>query len=284
MKFSNVVLFAVAVVLSFSLIAGTTISFAQEKMSMDEYRAQLQQWQEREANAKKASEDCAAEVEKLKGEIETTQAEIEKVWGEILAEIGTDQAGVDAFREKLKALEADVDGLLALTPEELFKKRSEVEAAEAKLEEYKKDRISALTEMQNLIATIEGKLTQVKNKMPKAIYDEYTVVVGDYLWKISGKPDVYNDPIQWMRIYSYNKDQIKDPDLIYPDQVFKIQREVGPDEYLVGKGDYLAKIAGNPDVLGDPASWTKIYEKNKDIIGEDPNQIFPYTVLVIPKD
>jgi len=284
MKFSNIVLSAFAVVLSFSLIAGVSLSFAQEKMSMDEYRAQLQQWQEREANAKKAAEGCAAEVEKLKGEIETTQAEIEKIWNEILAEIGTDQAGVDAFREKLKALEADVDGLLALSPEELFKKRDEVEAAEAKLEEYKKDRISALTEMQNMIATIEGKLTQVKNKMPKAIYDEYTVVVGDYLWKISGKPDIYNDPIQWMRIYSYNKDQIKNPDLIYPDQVLKIQREVGPNEYLVAKGEYLAKIAGKADVLGDPASWTKIYEKNKEIIGEDPNQIFPYTVLVIPKD
>ncbi len=136
----------------------------------------------------------------------------------------------------------------------------------------------------DLIATIEGKLTQIKNKMPKAVYDEYTVVVGDYLWKISGKDNIYGDPTHWMRIYSYNLDQIKDPDLIYPDWVLKIQREVGADEYLVAKGDYLRKIAENPQVLGDLSSWTKIYEKNKGVIGDDPNLIFPYTVLVIPTE
>ncbi len=270
--------------LSVSLFFGATFSMAQEKMSMDEYKAQLADWQKREADAKAAAETCQSDVASLKGEVETTQADIDKTWGEILAALGTDQAGVDAFRAELKNLEAQVDGLLALSPEELFKKRDELEGLIAQLEEAKKNKIAALTEMQNLIATIEGKITQVQNKMPKAVYDEYNVIVGDYLWKISGKEDIYADPIKWMRIYSYNKDQIKNPDLIFPDQVLKIQREVGPEEYLVAKGDYLQKIAGNADVIGDPASWTKIYEKNKDIIGEDPNMIFPHTVLVIPKE
>ncbi len=276
------IIFALA--LSISLLLGASFSIAQEKMSMDEYKAQLADWQNREAQAKTAGDNCSSDVEKLKGEIEAAQAEKDKIWNEILALLGTDQAGVDNFRASLKDLEAQVDGLLALTPEELFKKRDELTAAEDKLNELKQNKIAALTEMQNIIAAIEGKITQAKNKMPKAVYDEYNVVVGDYLWKISGKETVYNDPIQWMRIYSYNKDQIKNPDLIYPDQVLKIQKEVGPDEYLVAKGDYLQKIAGNADVLGDPASWTKIYEKNKDIIGENANMIFPHTVLVIPKE
>ena len=257
---------------------------AQEKMTMEEYNAQLQEWQQREAVANKAAEDCGKAVADLKGEVEAANAETEKTWNEILTMIGTDQAGVDAFRSKLKALESDVDGLLALSPEELFKKRDEIKAADAKLAEYKSDRISALTEMQNLLASIEGKLTQVKNKLPKAIYDEYNVVVGDYLWKISGKADIYDNPMQWMRIYSYNKDQINNPDLIFPEQILKIHRESGEDEYLVAKGDYLQKIAGNADGLGDPSKWTSIYEKNKDIIGDDANLIFPYTVLVIPAD
>jgi len=278
----KVIIFTLA--LSISLLLGASLSIAQEKMSMDEYKAQLADWQKREADAKGAGDTCASDVEKLKGEIEAAQAEKEKVWNEILAQINTDQAGVDNFRANLKDLEAQVDGLLALTPEELFKKRDELNAAAEKLNEVKKEKTAALTEMQNIIAAIEGKITQAKNKMPKAVYDEYNVVVGDYLWKISGKEDIYNDPIQWMRIYSYNKEQIKDPDLIYPAQVLKIQKEVGPDEYLVAKGDYLQKIASNAEVLGDPASWTKIYETNKDIIGENANLIFPHTVLVIPKE
>lgn len=272
------------IVLCFALLLGASLSIAQEKMTMEEYNTQLAEWQKREADAKKAGEDCGSANEALKGEIEAVIAEIAKTWDEIYAEIGTDKAGVDAFRAELEALDAKCDGLLALTPEELFKKRDEIKEACGKLDEAKKNRISALTEMQNLIATIEGKLTQIKNKMPKAVYDPYTVVVGDYLWKISGKADIYDDPTHWMRIYSYNKDQIEDPDLIYPDWILKIQREVGPEEYLVAKGDYLQKIAENPEVLGDPSSWTKIYEKNKNIIGDDANMIFPHTVLVIPKE
>jgi len=275
-----------AFVLSLVLILGASLSFAQEdvKMTMEEYEQQMAEWQERLANADSGKADCSAANEELTQEIENVKAESEQVWQEILEEIGTDQAGVDAFRSDLQALDAQCDGLLALTPEELFNKRDEVDEIAAKLEEAKGNRISALTEMQNLIATIEGKLTQIKNKMPKAVYDEYTVMVGDYLWKISGKPDIYDDPTHWMRIYSYNADQIDDPDLIYPDWILKIQREVGPDEYLVAKGDYLQKIAENPEVLGEPDSWTQIYEKNKKILGDDPNLIFPHTVLVIPKE
>lgn len=283
MQVSNKVFIVLMLAIAFSLVLGSSV-FAQEKMKMEEYNAQLQEWQQREAAAKKASEDCGKAVADLKGEIEAANAETEKTWTEILALIETDQAGVDAFRAKLKALESDVNGLLALSPEELFKKRDEIKEAEEKLAEYKSSKISALTEMQNLIATIEGKLTQVKNKLPKAVYDEYSVVVGDYLWKISGKADIYDNPMQWMRIYSYNKEQINDPDLIFPEQILKIHRQSGDNEYLVDKGDYLQKIAGNADVLGDPSKWTKIYEKNKDIIGEDANLIFPYTVLVIPED
>lgn len=271
-----------ALLLSFSLIFGATVSLAQEKMSMEDYNAQLAQWQEREATAKKALDECGQASEEMKKESETIQGDIDATWKAIYDEIETDADAVAAYRQKLQELDAKVSGLLALSPEELFKKRDEVKEAEDMLAAFKMDRISALTDMQNMIAGIEGKLTQIKNKMPKAIYDEYSVVVGDYLWKVSGKADIYGNPMQWMRIYSYNKEQIKDPDLIYPEQILKIQREVGPEEYLVEKGDYLAKIAGKAEMMGDPSTWTKIYEKNKAIIGDDPNMIFPYTVLVIP--
>ncbi|MDZ7315383.1 MAG: LysM peptidoglycan-binding domain-containing protein [candidate division KSB1 bacterium] len=274
----------VLIVTALALTLGASLSFAQAKMTMAEYNKQMAEWQARLEAAEKGKVECAAKNESLKKQIGELQAQTDQVWKEILALIGVDQAAVDAFRAELKALDAKCDGLLALSPEELFKKRADVNEIEAKLAELKKNRIAVLSEMQKLIAQIEGKLAQIKSKMPKAIYDTYTVVVGDYLWKISGKKDIYNDPMQWMRIYSYNRDQIKNPDLIYPNWVLKIQRECGPDEYLVAKGDYLQKIAANPQVLGDPTSWTKIYEKNKDIIGDDPNLIFPHTVLIIPKN
>jgi len=273
------------IVLSLVLILGASLSFAQDKMTMEEYEQQLAEWQTRLDAADKGKADCGTANEALTSEIDAVQAETDKVWAEILESLGTDQDGVDAFRKELQAMDAKADGLLALSAEELFQKRDEVEALSDALAAAKANKISALTEMQNLIAVIEGKLAQIKSKLPKATYEPYTVVVGDYLWKISGKDDIYGDPTQWMKIYSVNTDQIDDPDLIYPDWVLKILKGgVFPDQYLVAKGDYLQKIAENPEVLGDAASWTKIYEKNKDIIGDDPNMIFPHTVLVIPQE
>lgn len=52
----------------------------------------------------------------------------------------------------------------------------------------------------------------------------YTVMSGDNLWNIAGKSSVYGNPYQWPLIYKANSDQIKDADLIYPGQVFSINR------------------------------------------------------------
>ena len=48
----------------------------------------------------------------------------------------------------------------------------------------------------------------------------HTVVPKDTLWWISDK--WYKDPVLWPAIYEINKDQIKDPDLIFEGQKFDI--------------------------------------------------------------
>lgn len=50
----------------------------------------------------------------------------------------------------------------------------------------------------------------------------YTVVRGDNLWNIAKKSQHYGNGFAWTMIYKANRDKIKDPDLIYPKQVFKI--------------------------------------------------------------
>ena len=53
---------------------------------------------------------------------------------------------------------------------------------------------------------------------------------GECLWKIAEYEKIYQDPFQWPLIYNANKDQIKDPDLIFPDQNFAIPRDVPEEE------------------------------------------------------
>ena len=48
----------------------------------------------------------------------------------------------------------------------------------------------------------------------------YTVVAGDTLSKIAKQE--YGDASKWKHIYEANKNVIKNPDLIYPGQTFKI--------------------------------------------------------------
>lgn len=278
--FTQIFLVLVVGMVSLALVAPVA---AQEKMTMDEYKTELAAAQQREATAKAEIAKVDEEIARLKAEIASTDQQTTAAWDEIYTMVGTDRAGVEAYRNQVRSLESDIDALMALSPEELYKRRAEIDQLQARLDEMKGSKISKLTEMQDWIATLEGKLTQLRSKAAsyQPSYDQYTVVRGDYLWKISGKQEIYGDPYQWMRIFSFNREMIKDANLIYPEQTFKIHRGEGSDEfYLVKKGDYLAKIAGS---MGGPTTWMKIYEANKDIIGDNRNMIYPYTVLRVPK-
>jgi len=57
---------------------------------------------------------------------------------------------------------------------------------------------------------------------PPAGAEQYTVVPGDWLSKIAQR--FYGNWRNWDRILEANRDRIKNPDLIYPRQVFTIPR------------------------------------------------------------
>ena len=77
----------------------------------------------------------------------------------------------------------------------------------------------------------------------------HTVKKGECLWWIAEYRDIYNDPFQWPLIYDANKDQIKDPDLIYPGQAFFIPR----GGYTIEEVKEARRKAGAPRPYTPPA-------------------------------
>src|SRR3990172_4832093 len=129
------------------------------------------------------------------------------------------------------------------------KKKAEVEEKEA--EEVAKAAEGAKAEE-------EAKAAEEAKAGKEKISHE--VVKGESLWKIAKYKDVYKNPFMWPIIYKENHDKIKDPDLIYPKQVFSI-----PRDFLSGDKDKAvrhAKTRGEWSLHDGPEKyWEDGYKK-----------------------
>ena len=105
----------------------------------------------------------------------------------------------------------------------------------------------------------------------------YTVELGDTLSNIAQR--VYNDSseVSWKVIYNANKRVIgNDPNLIRVGEVLYIP-PITTGTYTVQPGDTLSSIAQY--LYGDSTLWRKLYDANKQVIGNNPDSLRPGEVL-----
>ena len=91
------------------------------------------------------------------------------------------------------------------------------------------DLLAELDKLLNDINTSEPEPDLTTSTGPAPI-SRYIVQSGDHLWGISGQAQVYGDSYQWPLLYKRNRDDIYDPDLIYPGQVLHIDREASEQQ------------------------------------------------------
>lgn len=183
-------------------------AFAQEEMTKDEWQAEINRLTEKKVSLQEDIKTLQEEVNAAK----TTLAELqsyEDCMQELYAMVDAKEADIDNFRKKVQALEGKIN-----------RKEPVKEDRQAELDNLKANKISALPEFYNKVHNELQRKLDAWVIVPTEI--NYTVVKGDHLWGIAKKDAHYGNPFAWPVIYQANRDQIKNPDLIYPAQVFKI--------------------------------------------------------------
>jgi Uncharacterized protein containing LysM domain len=247
---------------------------------------ELMMLQVRQANAGSQVTENELKIVALGEEIALLDLEYDVIYTRIMNSIGTvSHSELVDFEQKLNEIKNKLDYYDQLPNSELYKSNQEIKNFIAQYESLKGEDIAKVPRFQQDFAEIDSRIDMLQENMyPYGEYyeDEYTVVKGDYLVNISGYEHIYNDPAKWGIIYRANRDQIKDPDLIYPNQVFKIPRGL-PSSWKVYRGECLWTISSYPEIYNDPFQWPKIYRANTDQI-KDPDLIYPNQILRIPRD
>ncbi len=91
------------------------------------------------------------------------------------------------------------------------------------------------------VAALAATLAGCASEKPKAEKPEpkkvelpsmgsYVVKPGDSLWKIAGSDGTLTDSFRWPLLFRENRDQIEDPDFIYPKQDLRYKKEYTEQE------------------------------------------------------
>ncbi len=123
---------------------------------------------------------------------------------------------------------------------------------------------------------------------PKIVTDK-----GDTLWGLAEKH--LGDGFRWQELADLNQGRgmadgrtFNNPrniepgwELLLPADATNLPGDQTPEtEHVVTPGETLTGIT--EETTGDPDNWQALYEANKDVIGSDPDLIYPGQVLVLP--
>jgi len=201
--YKNLLLLFVFVFFSAKIFAQRT-----EDMTKDEWKNEMEQLTVQKTSLNSTLTALKSEIANLTKTRNSLQTYEDCING-IYTMLGVTKKDVDNFRKQLSELSGKIDAQQAPKADR-----------QAELDAMKKNKISALPEFFTTVHDqLQRKLDAWEEK-PKEI--SYLVVRGDCLWNIAKKKEHYSNPFAWPVIYKTNRDQIKNPDLIFPKQVFNI--------------------------------------------------------------
>jgi nucleoid-associated protein YgaU len=202
-------------------------AFSQE-LSKDEWQKQMTQLTTERDSLKNTLTALQSEVSNLKKQDDDKTAAVKKCSDELAALVGNQEAPFEALLSKVENL---INDLSKLSNQDLWARRAEVDTAQTWLDGAKKDALSAIQKYAERIQDDQSKLDALKKTIQTTLEAgkaTATYTVGtwardrDCLWNIAKKPKIYDNAFLWPKIWQGNRDQIKNPDLIYKGQKLQI--------------------------------------------------------------
>ena len=207
------------------------VSNAQTKMSKDEWQQEMQTNTKTRDDLKQQFETLNKDISDLKQQIASLDQQIQAAKDATMALVGATAETRRAFEQKLSDLESTVDNLARMSDADLLAHKEDVRGAQDQKDGLAKQRIAAIPEYDRRLQAIQQKLDGLRRTLAdqsiSAGHEKVYVVKTwaqdrDCLWNIAKKPSIYNNAFLWPKIYQANKDQLRDPNLIYPHQRLKI--------------------------------------------------------------
>jgi nucleoid-associated protein YgaU len=225
----------IILILSVSLLIGAN-AYAQypENFTKDQADSTIKFRQSEVAGLKADVDRTQADATKASSDAQQRMADNTKCQDALYAMLGSDRNGYNAYREQLARDEQELAALRQMSSADQAAAKTRIDALEAQIRDLRGNKLVLIPDHKSRVQTLSTNFIEMKRGMVPA---NMTYTVGtwrkdrDCLWNISKKPDIYNDPFAWPKIWRANMDKIHNPDIIQPGmQLTVVKTPITPED------------------------------------------------------
>jgi acid stress-induced BolA-like protein IbaG/YrbA len=255
-------LFAIVATLFAIFSVASAQETTQQEMKYDDWQAQMTGLTTQRDSLKTVLGRVDSDIVNLKTQLAGLDQQYQSETQKYLGMVGVTQSDMTAFDQALTALAGQIDNYNKMSDQDLCAHQAEVKAVGTQIDSVKASKPALAAEFYSRVQDLANGYAQLQTRIANCsqmAMEMKTYTVGtwarnrDCLWNISKKPKIYDDPWKWPKIYVANRDQIKNPDLIYPREVLKIP-ENGPlnsEENAAAKAYYAKKARMSKSSAGE---------------------------------
>jgi acid stress-induced BolA-like protein IbaG/YrbA len=249
-----------------ALVAISSVASAQDttkEMKFDDWQAQMTSLTAERDSLKNVLNQLNTDNTNLKSQLASLDQQYQSEMQKYLGMLGATQADMSAFDQALTALAGQIDNYNKMSDQDLCAHQADVKAVGSQIDSVKANRLALAAEFYSRVQDLQNSYGQLQARIANCVQvaaaamKTYTVGTWarnrDCLWNISKKPTIYDDPWKWPKIYVANRDQIKNPDLIYPKEVLKVpgNAPLNSDENAAAKAYYAKKARMSKSNTGE---------------------------------